>query len=51
VNVRNVTYLGILMDNRGTVSEETNMRIITGSNAYYANSHLPKSALLSTSIN
>jgi hypothetical protein len=46
-NVRNFTYLGVLLKNRGTVSEEINKRIMTGDKAYYANSQLLKSALLS----
>jgi hypothetical protein len=37
------------LSNRGTVSEEINKRILTGSKAYYANSQLLKSALLSRS--
>jgi hypothetical protein len=48
-NVRNFTYLGVLLNNRGTVSEEINKRIMTGSKAYYANNHLLKSTLLSRS--
>jgi hypothetical protein len=48
-NVRNFTYLGVLLNNRGTVSEEINTRIMTGNKAYYANSLLLKSALLSRS--
>jgi hypothetical protein len=48
-NVRNFTYLGVLLNNRGTVSEEINKRIMTGSKAYYANSQLLNSALLSRS--
>jgi uncharacterized protein YlxP (DUF503 family) len=46
-NVKNFTYLGVLLKNRGTVSEEINKRIMTGDKAYYANSQLLKSALLS----
>jgi hypothetical protein len=46
-NVRNVTYLGVLMDNRGTVPEEINKRIMTGNKTYYTNSQLLKSTLLS----
>jgi hypothetical protein len=46
-NVRNFTYLGVLLNNRQTVSEEINKRIMTGNKAYYANSQLLKSALLS----
>jgi hypothetical protein len=37
-NVRNFTYLGVLLNNRGTVSEEINKRIMTSNKAYYANS-------------
>jgi hypothetical protein len=37
------------LNNRGTASEEVNKRIMTGNKAYYANSQLLKSALLSTS--
>jgi hypothetical protein len=42
-------YLGVLLNSRGTVSEEINERITTGNKAYYANSQLLKSALLSRS--
>jgi hypothetical protein len=45
-NVRNFTYLGVLLNNRGTISEEINKRIMTGNKAYFANSLLVKSALL-----
>jgi hypothetical protein len=48
-NVRNFTYLGVLLNNRGTVTEEINMRIMTGNKACYANSQLLKSAFLSKS--
>jgi hypothetical protein len=37
-NARNFTYLEVLLNNRGTVSEETNKSIMTGNKAYYANS-------------
>jgi hypothetical protein len=42
-------YLGDLLNIRGTVSEEINKRIITRNKAYYANSQLLKSTLLSRS--
>jgi hypothetical protein len=48
-NVRNSTYLEVLLNNRGAVSEGINKRILTGNKAYYANSQLLKSALLSRS--
>jgi hypothetical protein len=48
-NVRNFTYLGVLLNNRGTVLDEINKRIMTGNKAYYANSQFLKSALLSRS--
>jgi hypothetical protein len=48
-NVRNSTYLGVLLNNRGTVSEEIHKRTMTGNKAYYANSQLLNSALLSRS--
>jgi hypothetical protein len=37
-NVRNFTYLEVLLNNRGTVSEEINKRVMTGNKAYCANS-------------
>jgi hypothetical protein len=45
-NSRNFTYLGVLLNKRGTLSEEINKRIMT---ANYANSQLLKSALFSKS--
>jgi hypothetical protein len=42
-------YLGVLLNNRRTVSEDMNKRIMTGNKAYYANSQLLKGALLSRS--
>jgi hypothetical protein len=33
-NVRNFTYLEVLLNNRGAVSEEINKRIMTGNKAY-----------------
>jgi hypothetical protein len=41
-NVRNFTYLGVLLNDTGTVSEEINKRIMTGNKAYYVNSQLLK---------
>jgi hypothetical protein len=48
-NDRNFTYLGVRLNNSGTVSEEISKRIMTANRAYYANSQLLKSTLLSRS--
>jgi hypothetical protein len=42
-------FLGVLLNNKGTISEEINKRIMTGNKAYYANSQLLKSTLLARS--
>jgi hypothetical protein len=47
--IRNFTYFGVLLNNRGTVSEEINKRIMTVNKAYYGNNQLLKSTLLSSS--
>jgi hypothetical protein len=44
-----ILHIGVLVNNRGAVSEELNKRIKTGNKAYYANSQLLKSTFLSRS--